>query len=191
MAFTIGPLPGISSLPAGSFAPLGPGGSGNNSGSGSGEWGPLLGSTVSQPTTASNNTPQMQTGAPSLVSVFQDIFSLFQWVTNLITAGAQPGAPKLWSPNEIFDGNYWNALIQNANAESYAESNNNSLIGELVGTAVVATAANEIQGLETKYGPGGESNYITLLTKFGTEILFGIIILILIWAFLSGEGETT
>lgn len=182
MVFQLGPLPGLNSLPPGSFSSLG---------------------SPQAVTQATNNSPnavnapvstQTATYAPfdiwsyiglpdpfalgtqagqSLNAAQQGLVNPIASLSSGLSAFTSPNAPALLSPNELFDPLYWVALEQTA-----AQVANPGLINTMVSTADVALLAQ-------KYGPGGPSNYRTLLIKFGTEILFGLIFLILIYAFVS------
>jgi hypothetical protein len=168
MSFALGPLP---SVPQGMFSGFGSvaalQAAENNTGS--------------PPVTLSNPPPS--TAPSSSLKTSNPLTSL----GSVIGAFSNITAPFVYSPNELFDPLYWQVLTDNALASAQAVPT--TQLGILQNTAVTGIINEDETLLAQKYGPGGPSNYMTLLGKFGTYILFGIIFIVLIYAFVSGEGN--
>ena len=131
------------------------------------------------PTTPGTSTsaPSSNTNDPGVITKIANGFQSITDIGNFLGVFSNPNAPSLLSPNELFDPLYWQSLEQLA-----YEASHPGLVQKLVSVADVTL-------LSQKYGPGGPSNYKTLLAKFGTEILFGLIFLILIYAFVTDESR--
>jgi hypothetical protein len=114
-------------------------------------------------------------GVPgTVVNDANGVSSFFDNISKFFYGYTHANVPTLLSPNEIFDPAYWQAVDG-----AITNSTNNSVIPVIANTTLTAL-------LEEKYGPGGPNNWITELSKFGTEILFGLILIVLIYAFAKG-----